>query len=100
METDKTSQSVLLDVYQRLGGIEAKIDDVKSIRVTADDAKSTAQRAEQKSDANEKVIQEIRTDIADSRKESANNKRWLIGTIITTAVSIVGLILTIISLLN
>lgn len=97
MDTDKTSQSVLLDVYQRLGGIEAKIDDVKSIRVTADDAKSTAQRAEQKSDANGVDIQEIRTEIADSRKESANNKRWLIGTIITTILSVIGLAISILN---
>lgn len=100
MDADQTSQSVLLDVYQRLGKIEAKVDDVKSIRITADDAKSTAQRAEQKSDANSLGIREIRTELADSRKESANNKRWLIGTIITTAISIGGLILTIISLLQ
>ncbi|WP_427110851.1 hypothetical protein [Lysinibacillus xylanilyticus] len=97
MDADKTSQSVLLDVYQRLGGIEAKIDDVKSIRVTADDAKSTAQRAEQKSDANGVDIKEIRSEIADSRKESANNKRWLIGTIITTALTVVGLAISILN---
>lgn len=90
-------QSVLLDVYQRLVGIEVKIDDVKSIRVTADDAKSTAQRAEQKSDANSGDIREIRTEIAESRKESANNKRWLIGTIITTILSVVGLAVSILN---
>lgn len=92
MNDEQSNQSILLDVYQRLGGIEAKIDDVKSIRITADNAQTTAYRAEQKSENNAKDIEEIRKDIVDSRKESEANKRWLIGMAVTTALTIVGLI--------
>ena len=53
------NDDLIRDIYQRLGGIEAKIDDVKSIRITADNAQATAQRAEQKSEANEKAISNL-----------------------------------------
>ena len=85
-------QSILLDVYQRLGGIEAKIDDIKSIRSTADNAQATANRAEQKSDTNSKDIEEIRTEMAETKKEANANKRWLIGLIVTTVLTLAGLV--------
>lgn len=94
MSEDK---SVLLDVYQRLGGIEAKIDDVKSIRVIADNAQATASRAEHKSDTNAKDIEDIRDEITETRKEANDNKRWLIGTAITTLLTVVGLIISVIN---
>lgn len=86
-------QSILLDVYQRLGGIEAKIDDMKSIRTTADNAQTIANRAEQKADTNAKDIEDIREEMAEARKEAATNKRWLVGTIITTVSAIIGFII-------
>lgn len=84
-------QSILLDVYQRLGGIEAKIDDMKSIRITVDNAQATAQRAEHKSDTNARDIEDIREVMSGSKKEATVNKRWLIGTIITTVLAVAGL---------
>lgn len=84
-------QSILLDVYQRLGGIEAKIDDMKSIRISVDSAQATAQRAEQKSDSNAKDIEDIREVMSETKKEATVNKRWLIGTIITTVLAVAGL---------
>lgn len=83
-------KSVLLDVYQRLGGIEAKIDDIKSIRQTADTAQATANRAEQKADTNAKDIEDIREEMAEARKEADANKRWRIGLTITIVSAIVG----------
>lgn len=93
------NDELIRDIYQRLGGIEAKIDDVKSIRITADNAQATAYRAEQKSDNNAKDIEDIRKDIADSRKESATHKRWIIGTAVTTILGLASLIIAIIKLI-
>ena len=90
------NDDLIRDIYQRLGGIEAKIDDVKSIRITADNAQAIANRAEQKSDTNAKDIEDIRDEIAETKKEANANKRWLIGTIITTVLALAGLITTIV----
>lgn len=87
------NDELIRDIYQRLGGIEAKIDDIKSIRTTADNAQAVANRAEQKADTNAKDIEEIREEMAEARKEAATNKRWLVGTIITTASAIIGFII-------
>lgn len=84
-------QSVLLDVYQRLGGIEAKIDDFRTIRETANQASVTAEQALTLSQRNEAELKDMRT-------ETNNNRRWLIGTIITAAFSVVGVVTTIIAL--
>lgn len=92
MKTDE--QSVLLDVYQRLGGIEAKIDDIKSIRITAENAKIIAQRAEHKADNNMQGIEKIREKMFETRKEAIANRRWLIGTVLTTALSLAGLLIS------
>lgn len=84
-------QSVLLDVYQRLGGIEAKIDDFRTIRETANQASATAEQALTLGQRNEAELKDMRT-------ETNNNRRWLIGTIITAAFSVVGVVTTIIAL--
>lgn len=84
-------QSVLLDVYQRLGGIEAKIDDFRAVRETANQANATADQALTLGQRNETAINEMRT-------ETNTNRRWLIGTIITAAFSVVGVVTTIIAL--
>lgn len=84
-------QSVLLDVYQRLGGIEAKIDDFRTIRETANQASATAEQALTLGQRNEAELKDMRT-------ETNNNRRWLIGTIITAVFSVVGVVTTIIAL--
>lgn len=84
-------QSVLLDVYQRLGGIEAKIDDFRTIRETANQASATAEQALTLGQRNE-------AELKDMRAETSNNRRWLIGTIITVVFSVVGVVTTIIAL--
>ena len=91
-------QQILLDVYQRLGGIEAKIDDVKSIRVTADEAKLIAQQAYQKAEVIEKDVEEIRSDIAESRRDATSNKRWLIGTVVGGILSMASVVIAMIAL--
>lgn len=85
-------QSVVRDVYQRLGGIEAKIDDFRTVRETANQANATADQALALGQRNEAEIKEMRT-------ETNNNRRWLIGTIITAAFSIVGVVTTVIALI-
>jgi len=89
------NDELIRDIYQRLGGIEAKIDDVKSIRTTADNAQAVANRAEQKSDTNAKDIEDIREEMAEARKENSANRRWLIGTIIGMVSTVIGFIIAI-----
>lgn len=93
------NDELIRDIYQRLGGIEAKIDDVKSIRIVADNAQATANRAEQKSDTNAKNIEDIRGEMAETKKEANANKRWLIATIISTALTLAGLVVSLITIL-
>lgn len=83
-------QSVLLDVYQRLGGIEAKIDDFRTIRETANQASATAEQALTLGQRNEAELKDMRT-------ETNNNRRWLIGIIITVVISVITTIITLLS---
>lgn len=83
--------SLVRDIYQRLGGIEAKIDDFRTIRETANQASATAEQALTLGQRNEAELKDMRT-------ETNNNRRWLIGTIITAAFSVVGVVTTIIAL--
>lgn len=85
-------QSVLLDVYQRLGGIEAKIDDFRTIRETANQASATAEQALTLGQRNEAELKDMRT-------ETNNNRRWLIGTVIGGVLSMASVIVAIIALL-
>lgn len=87
------NEELIRDIYQKLGGIEAKLDDIKSIRSTADNAQAVANRAEQKSDTNARDIEDIREEMAEARKENSANRRWLIGTIITTVSAVIGCII-------
>lgn len=83
-------QSVLLDVYQRLGGIEAKIDDFRTIRETANQASATAEQALTLGQRNEAELKDMRT-------ETNINRRWLIGIIITVVISVITTIITLLS---
>jgi len=85
-------QSVLLDVYERLGGIDAKIDDFRTIRETANRAEATAEQALSLSQRNEAELKDMRT-------ETNNNRRWLIGTVIGGVLSMASVIVAIIALL-
>ena len=54
---------LIRDVYQRLGGIEAKIDDIKAIRTTAENAVTIANRAEQLAKTNDRSITNINANL-------------------------------------
>lgn len=41
----KMGEDLIRNIYERLGGIEAKIDDIRDIRITADRAQDTADKA-------------------------------------------------------
>ena len=86
-------RSVILDVYQRLGGIEAKIDDFRAVRETANQANATADQALLLGKRNETAIDEMRT-------ETNANRRWLIGTIAGSILSMASVIIAIIALLS
>lgn len=85
-------QSVLLDVYERLGGIDAKIDDFRTIRETANRAEASAEQALTLSQRNEAELKDMRT-------ETNNNRRWLIGTVIGGVLSMASVIVAIIAVL-
>lgn len=80
------------DIYHRLGGIEAKIDDFRAVREIASQADATANQALQLSKRNEAEIQEMRT-------ETSNNRRWLISAIVGGILSMASVIVAIIALL-
>lgn len=84
-------QSVLLDVYERLGGIDAKIDDFRTIRETANQASATAEQALTLGQRNESAIKDMQT-------ETNTNRRWLIGTVVGGVLSVLSVIVAIIAL--
>ena len=79
------------DIYHRLGGIEAKLDDVRAIRQTANDAEATAAQALRMAESHEDELKEM-------RQEGNANRRWLIGTIAGSILSFVSVIVAIIAL--
>lgn len=85
MPDNHPNQSILLDVYQRLGGIEAKIDDVREVRLTANEAKTTADTALLISEQNTQAISQMQSD-------AVTQKRWLIGTAFSTLSVIIAVV--------
>ncbi|MGE7843959.1 hemolysin XhlA family protein [Lysinibacillus sp. NPDC093712] len=83
--------SLVRDIYQRLGGIEAKLDDVRAIRQTANIADATANQALRLAESHEEELKEMRA-------EASANRRWLIGTIIGGIFSTIGVVTTILAL--
>lgn len=83
-------QSILLDVYQRLGGIEAKIDDVRQIRKTATEADAKADRALLLSEQNAE-------EISDMKSDAVTQKRWIIGVVVGGIFSSASLIIAMLS---
>jgi len=69
----------MIKIHERLGRIEAKIDDINSIRTKADEAQRTAERAEQRSDENAAAIQRLAATI-----------KWAVGIAVTVAIFILG----------
>lgn len=63
------------DIYERLGGIQAKLDDVVTIRNTANEADKKADKALQKSDENSRTIAALSATL-----------KWAIGIIATILV--------------
>lgn len=77
---------LMLDIYERLGGIDAKLDNVNAIKQTADDAFKIANRADQKAE-----------DAQEDIKSLTNTLKWGLGigasAIITIGVFVLGIIL-------
>lgn len=72
---------LIRDIYERMGRMEAKLDDVRAIRETADEAKDIAQRAEQKTDNNTAAIAQLGSTI-----------KWAIGSSVPLFIFILGYI--------
>lgn len=85
-----SEEKVLLDVYQRLGSIEAKVDDVREIRDKANEAKTLAIKAHQ-------IAERVESEVDGMQAEQTNNRRWLIGIIVSTIFSILGVIFAVLS---
>lgn len=77
---------LMLDIYERLGGIDAKLDNVNAIKKTADIALTTANRAEQKAD-----------DALEDIASLSGTLKWGLGicasAIVTIAVFVLGIVL-------
>ena len=86
-------QKIWLDVYQRLGGIEAKIDDVRQIRKTATEADAKADKALLLSEQNAEEIDGMKS-------EAVVQRRWLIGTVAGGVFSTASVIIAIIALFS
>lgn len=69
------NEDILRDLYERMGRLEAKIDDVRSIREAADNAFRLAEKAIVKAENNE----------SDINKLSATLK-WTTGTILAALI--------------
>ncbi|WP_060210491.1 hemolysin XhlA family protein [Sporosarcina koreensis] len=69
------------DIYERLGGIEAKLDDVRAIRNTADAAQLVAKEALLKAESNGRDIEKLESTL-----------KWAIGIIIPVVLFILGYI--------
>jgi len=69
--------NLVRDIYERLGGIEAKLDDVRQIRNTANEANRKADLALNKSQENNKNIESL-----------ANTIKWGFGIVVTVVLPI------------
>jgi hypothetical protein len=76
------NEEILRDLYERMGRLEAKIDDVRQIRETADNALRIAEKAHQMSQSNKDDINKLSSTI-----------KWTTGTILTVLVPIVLFVL-------
>lgn len=87
-----SEENVLLDVYQRLGSIEAKVDDVREIRDKANEANTVANKALQ-------IAERVEEEVDEMQAEQTNNRRWLVGIIVSTIFSILGVIFAVLSVI-
>jgi Haemolysin XhlA len=78
----KMNEDILRDLYERMGRLEAKIDDVRSIRETADSAYRLAEKAMVKAEDNENDINKL-----------SSTLKWTTGTILTVLVPLVLFVL-------
>ena len=76
------NEDILRDLYERMGRLEAKIDDVRSIRETADNAFRLAEKAIHMGEDNKNDIDKLSSTI-----------KWAIGTIATILIPIVLFVL-------
>jgi len=76
------NEEILRDLYERMGRLEAKIDDVRSIRETADSAFRLAEKAMIKAEDNESDINKL-----------ASTLKWTTGTILTALIPLVLFVL-------
>ena len=79
------NEELTRDIYQRLGGIEAKLDDVRFIRDTANDAQKKAEMAQQTAEDNDKNLDNL-----------TSTMKWAFGLIVPTIVSIAIAVITLI----
>lgn len=81
---------LIRDIFQRLGGIEAKIDDVRSIRDKVNEAHTIATQALQLALRHEAKFEKL-------QDEANAQRRWLIATIASSALSLAGLIVSLVT---
>jgi methyl-accepting chemotaxis protein len=93
-------EKILRDLYERMGRMEAKIDDIRQIRETAETAYRLAEKAYEKANDNEKDIQNVEKNIQNvsenfktDLRNLTNTLKWTAGTILTILVPLTIFIL-------
>lgn len=76
------NEDILRDLYERMGRLEAKIDDIRAIRETADSAFRLAEKAMIKAEDNESDINKL-----------SSTLKWTTGTILTALIPLVLFVL-------
>lgn len=76
------NEDILRDLYERMGRLEAKIDDVRSIREAADSAFRLAEKAMVKAEDNESDINKL-----------SSTLKWTTGTILTALIPLLLFVL-------
>lgn len=89
------NEELIRDIYERMGRMEAKLDDVRQIRVTADNAQRLAERAIQRTETTERDIERLVELDSDRQSQAQTHKRWLVGLAVSSALSALGIALTI-----
>lgn len=77
------NEELVRNIYERMGSMEAKIDDIRQIRDTSDKAHRIAEKALQASATNEKSIE-----------RNAASMRWSVGAIITVLVPVIMFVIS------
>lgn len=100
---ERTFTDSLNSIHEKLGRMDAKIDDIKDIRIKAETAGLQATQALQHIDRldgdmkelkvfNQAGLNGIEKRISDQEQKEVANKRWIVGLAVPTFIGLIGLV--------